>query len=157
MNKNYPKYLLINGKNRLTPADFLPQDKLYRGFVIDDLFIDNKINFKTIRFPDISCNWGRFSNPEDVRLRPNGENTDGCYSFTVESSRYKNIATPVHDPIDEKEYENYSHVEIRELYDGEDILSEPPRDRKRKGGKSRRQEYRKYISINVNIELDALE
>ena len=46
---------------------------------------------------------------------------------------------------------------MRELYDGEDILSEPPRDRKKRGGKSRRQKYRKYISINVTIELDALE
>ena len=106
MNKDYPKHLLINGRNRIAPADILLQDKLYRGFVIDDLTSDNKIYPNTIGFPDISCNWGRFSNPEDVRLRPNGKNTDGCYSFTVETSRYKNIATPVHDTINESEYEN---------------------------------------------------
>ncbi len=157
MNKDYPKHLLINGRNRLTPADFLPQDKLYRGFVIDDLHIDNKINFTTIRFPNTSCNWERFSNPEDVRLRPNGKITDGCYSFTVEASRYKNIATPVHDPINESEYENYSHVEIRALYDDEDILFEPPKDRKKRGSKSRRQKYRKYISMHITIEIYALE
>lgn len=157
MNKDYPKHLLINGRDRLTPSDFRPQDKLYRGFVIDDLTSDNKISPHTIRFPDISCNWDRFSNPEDVRLRPKDKDTDGCYSFTVKTSRYKKNATTVHDPIKEHEYENYSHVEIRELYDNEDILSEPPKYRKRKSGKSKRFSYRKNISLHAIIELEAIE
>ena len=157
MNNDYPQHLRINGRKLLSTENFQPHDKLYRGFGINDLSDNNSINVETIRFPDFSCNWGRYSYPEDVRIRKNGKSTDGCYSFNVKTSRYKKIATPVHDPIKDFEYENYSHVEVRELYGNEDILYEPPKYRKKKSSKKRRLEYRKNLSLNATIELEALD
>jgi len=100
-----------------------------------------------IRFPDFSCNWSRFSEARDVRLRKNGKSTDGCFSISVETSRYKCLATAVHDPISEHNYENYAHVEIRELTKDEDVYTEPPKGRKLKSQthKNRRLEYRQNI------------
>jgi len=111
---------------------------------------------ETIRFHDFSCNWDRFSNPEDIRFRQNGNKTDGCYSFTVLTSRYKSITTPVHDPIQNIEFPNYSHVEVRELFEGESILFEPPKNRKKKKSrKSKRLKYRQNILNNLIIELES--
>ena len=132
MNNDYPQHLRINGRKSRSPENFQPQDKLYHGFVFNDLADNNNINLDTIRFPDFSCNWGKFSNPEDVRIRENGKYSDCCYSFTVKTSQFKKIAISVHDPITEYEYENYSHVEVRELNENEDILFEPPKFRIRK-------------------------
>ena len=94
-----------------------------------------------------------------MRFRPYGKNTDGCYSITVEISRYRKIATPVHDPIQNQDYENYSHTEIRELEDGEDINIEPPKGRKKrnKTRQSLRLDYRHNILNNLKIELDAFQ
>jgi len=84
---------------------------------------------------------------------------DGCYSFTVAIARYKELATPVHDPITEADYENYAHVEVRELRLGESVYSEPPRGRKSssKGRKNLRMEYRQNIINNLKIELEIAE
>lgn len=40
------------------------------------------------------------------------------------------MATPVHDHREHDRYPNYSHVEVRELLDNEDIYFEPPKGRK---------------------------
>jgi hypothetical protein len=112
------------------------------------------IRIETIRFPDFSCNWSRFSLPSDVRYRLNGRPTDGAYAFTVEIARYKSIATPVHDPL-YSPMENYSHVEVRELLDGESVFSEPPRCRKKKkSGRARRLEYRQNLLNGLHVELE---
>ena len=156
MIKNYPQHLNINDRKRLPTTGFRSSDKLYRGFVKDDLEYDENIGLYSINFPDLSFNWGRFSNPEDIRFRPSGKMTDGCYSITVEITRYKKIATPVHDPIEENGYENYSHVEVRELYNGEDINTEPPKGRKRdsKGRKAKRLAYRQNMINKLEIEIE---
>lgn len=155
MHKKYPEHLLINNRKPLSPRDFHPFDKLFRGFDKDDIDEIGNIVAERIKFPDFSCNWERFSKPEDVRFRIYGRMTDGCYSFTVGTSRYKNIATPVHDPICDTEYENYSHIEVRVLRNNENIYFEPPKKRKLKS-KSRKLEYRQNIVNNLTIELDTL-
>jgi hypothetical protein len=153
----YPQNLKINGRKKLSTQEFIESDKLYHGFDLSDIDDDGLIGLNTIRFPDFSCNWGRFSFPKDIRYRVNGKMTDGCYSFTVVAARYKNIATPVHDPIDDKKNPNYSHVEVRELFDGEDIFFEPPKNRKARSatGKSQRLEYRFNLRNNLAIEIEA--
>jgi hypothetical protein len=57
---------------------------------------------------------------------------DGCYAIRVEVARYKSFATPVHEPLCGGETENYSHVEVRELYEGEPVTSVPPKKRKKR-------------------------
>ena len=149
--------LKICGRPKLSPEDFEVEDRLYVGFDNDDLDpATGDLIPERIRFPDFSCNWSQFSEPADVRLRPNGQETDGCYSFTVQVARYKEMATPVHDPICAPDYENYAHVEVRELRPGESIFSEPPRGRKSgsKGRKDLRLEYRQNILNNRTIEID---
>ncbi len=153
----YPDCLRIKGRKKLPTSEFLDNENLYHSYATDDLDDLERIKLETIRFPDFSCNWSRFSNPEHVRYRENGKMTDGCYSFTVEISRYKKIATPVHDPIDDKKYPNYAHVEIRELLPNEDILFEPPKNRysRAKTRKSLRLEYRQNLLNNIRIELES--
>lgn len=150
----YPKELLISGRKKLKTSDFKLTDSLFHGFTKKDLNDDDLLDLNTIRFPDFSCNWSRFSKPFHVRYRENGNKNDGCYSFTVDTSRYKNIATPVHDPI-LKPFENYSHVEVRLLKENEDIFSEPEKGRnmKSKTAKSKRLEYRQNIVNNLTIEI----
>lgn len=139
---------------RYSPSDFLTDDKLYRGFNRSDLVPDtDTLEVNSIGFPDFSCNWNRFSEPTDIRKRENAELTDGCYSFNVEIARYKNMATPCHDPIED----NYAHVEVRQLKEDESIYFEPPKERKLKSNnwcKSKRLEYRKNIINNLSIELE---
>ena len=149
--------LRIQGQPKLTPADFLLDERLYVAFDADDIDpVSADLIIERIRFPDFSCNWSRFSKPSDVRVRPGGRPDDGCYSFTVEVARYKELATTVHDPICEPTYENYAHVEIREVLPAESIYSEPPRDRKpsSKGRKRLRLEYRRNILNHRVIELE---
>jgi hypothetical protein len=136
------------------PADFLAEDKLYRGFRKNELDSMSKIQTDAIKFPNFSCNWGRFSKPEDIRERAGGRPTDGCFSFTVETSRYQNIATTCHDPLDN----NYSHTEVRQLLPNEDVFIEPPKARTLKQGWARhkRLEFRQNLVNNLTIELDAL-
>lgn len=152
---NYPKYLFINNRKKLPTTAFNDDDKLFRSFDKDDLDEDDKLKFETIRFPDFSCNWSRFSFPKDILFREKAKPTDGCYSFTVLTSRYKKMATPVHNPREHDKYPNYSHVEVRELFDSEDIYFEPPKGRKKKSGKSKRLEYRQNLLRYLNIEFDA--
>ena len=152
---NYPSDLRINGRKKLQSLEFKNLDFLYHGFCNSDYDINNNIKLENIRFPDFSCNWSKFSKPEYIRYRQNGKKTDGCYSFTVEIARFKGFATPVHDPIHDKHFPNYSHVEVRILYDGEDVLYEPPKNRKKKKSrKSKRLEYRQNILNNLLIEIE---
>src|SRR5260370_9644935 len=137
--------LRIRGRRKLEPRDFVSGDRLYVAFDRDDVDPSTgDLIPERIRFPDFSCNWSLFSEPADVRVRPNGQADDGCYSFTVAVARYKELATTVHDPISEKDYENYAHVEVRELRPGESIYWEPPRGRESssKARKNLRIEYR---------------
>ena len=150
----YPKNLLINGRIKLPSSAFQNDDKLFRAFDKDDLDEDENIKLETIRFPDISCNWSLFSIAEDIKHRKNGRKTDGCYSFSVLVSRYKKMTTPVHDPISDAVYPNYAHVEVRVLYDGEDVLFEPPKGRELKP-KSQKLAYRQNIRNFLQIECRA--
>ncbi len=156
MRDNYPDCLRIKGRKKLLNNEFNEADKLFHAFDNEDLDELYNIRIETIRFPDFSCNWSKFSKPEHIRHRRNGNIKDGCYSFTVKTSRYKKLATPVHDPLNDKDYPNYAHAEVRELLEGEDIFYEPPKGRKKdsKRAKSIRREYRQNISNNLNVELE---
>lgn len=149
-----PEHLRINGREKLPANAFMRDHKLYRGFCSDDYNESENLDINSISFPDISCNWELFSSPEDIKFRKNGRLTDGCYNVTVETAQYKGIATPVHNPLIDDDYENYSHVEIRELYEEETIGFEPPRKRKKKNPKykQRRMEYRYNMVKELNIE-----
>ena len=154
---NYSSDLRINGRKKLPNSEFRNSDCLYHGFDNSDYDINNNIILENIRFSDFFCNWSSFSKPEYLCYRQNGKITDGCYSFTVEIARFKGFATPVHDPINDKHFPNYFYVEVRILYDGEDILYEPSRNRKSgksKIKKSKRMEYRQNILNNLIIEIE---
>lgn len=138
---------------KFTPSDFEPHQKLYRGFDLEDFPPDTeKLYLNSIDFPDLSCNWSRFSDPSSVRERPNANKTDGCYSFTVRDARYKKIATPCHDPDDD----NYSHTEVRQLKKDESVDCEPPKNRRLKSAwaSKDRAEYRQNIINELVIELE---
>jgi hypothetical protein len=140
---------------KYTPEDYLSKDRLFRGFKKADLNEgSDRIELNAISFPDFSCNWSRFSEPKDIRIRENGRPTDGCFSFSVETSRFNDMATPCHDPLPE----NYSHTEIRQLKQDEPITFEPPKKRKLESnnwGKTKRQLYRQNIINHLKIELEA--
>jgi len=129
------------------PADFRLTERLYRGFRSADTDRESgEIRVNSIRFPDFSCNWDRFSRPQDIRQRKGGLKTDGCYAFSVEASRFRDMATPCHDPL----RGNYSHVEVRQLLPAEDVNYVPPKGRKlsrqeQGWSNSRKLEYRQNI------------
>lgn len=150
----YPKNLQIRGRQKLPSSSFKSEDLLFHSFDKDDLDEEGHIKVETIKFPDFSCNWSLFSVAKDIKYRKNSHKTDGCYSFTVQASRYKNMATPVHDPISDPDYPNYAHVEVRALRAGEDDLFEPPKKRKLTESKSKKLEYRKNIQNRLQIEFD---
>lgn len=149
-----------DGRPTLDYAAFNLSDKLYRGFVEADLDENGRIKFDSLRLPDLSCNWDRFSRPHDVRLRVASQgrtcDEDGCYSITVAEVHYGNFATVVHEPLCAQPPENYSHVEIRELFDGEDKSIAPPRNRPKKGRKQLRHNWRANIVNTMTIELAPL-
>jgi hypothetical protein len=137
-------------QHKYNPSDFGLSDRLFRGFRKNDLDKESgEILANSIRFPDFSCNWERFSAPEYVKRRNNGLETDGCYAFTVEVSRYKDMATPCHDPNPKNDPENYAHVEVRQLDQGESVLEAPPHGRPKMWSKSMRFEYRQNIVYNL--------
>ncbi len=90
--------LLCKGRAVLGPLEFDGSDRLYRGFKAQHL-LNGELDVNTLRLPDLSCNWARFSVPGDVRLRFGGTASDGCYSFTVEEARFEGFANVFHDPI----------------------------------------------------------
>ena len=104
---------------KFSPSDYLAGERLYRGFSKADLCEETgTIQLNAIKFPDFSCNWGRFSKPKSVRYRKKGKNFEGCFSFTVENACFQCMATPCHDPL----LKNYSHTEIRQLMQNEPII-----------------------------------
>lgn len=156
MNERQPDHLRIKDRKKLSPEDFADDDRLLRRYILDDMDDRDEIDINSIRFPNVSCNWSRFSFPADVQFLPYARVSDGCYSFTVVTARFCDIATPVHDPVSEPDYENYAHVEIRELLDEEDVFTEPPQGRKKKRKeKARRAEWRRHIVQNLTIETEA--
>ena len=136
------------------PAKFRPDDLLYRDFAVDELDDDGNLDVNTLRIPDMSCNWGRFSKPRDILYRPRGSLTNGCYSLTVATVRFKVFATACHDPICGERPQNYSHIEVRELYEGESVTSEPEKGRKKRR-KALRGEWKTNIINNLNTRIEA--
>ena len=136
------------------PSDFQPLESIFHGFRLSDLEQQSEeIMANSIRFPDFSCNWERFSKPQNVKKRTGGRKTDGCYAFTIETARYKNMETTCHDPYPESDPRNYSHIEVRQLLPTESIYEEPPKGRKLKKqiegwSLSQRLEYRQNIAYN---------
>lgn len=150
----YPKRLRVNGRKKLPTSSFQNYHKLYRSFELEHLDENDEIKLERVKFPDISCNWSEHSEPEDISFIENTKPTDGCYSFTVQTARFERIATPVHDPRDEIRFQNYAHVEVRVLKEGEDIDSEPPRKR-RLNSPRKKIAYRQNIINCLNIEFEA--
>jgi hypothetical protein len=138
------------------PADFLTEQKLYIGYRKADINDgSDSIELNFFRFPDFSCQWERFSKPENVRLRENGLPTDGCISIKVENAQYEKMATPCHDPNPTI----YAHTEIRQLKENEPLTFEPPKCRKLSShnwSKTQKREYRQHLVHSHNVEIEAL-
>jgi len=150
--------LAIRGRTALSPADFKPVDRLFRGFSLADLDDNGIVDVASFEPRDLSCNWDRFSIPSDTHHRPGGRDADGCNSLRVETVQFRDLATPCHDPIQEPAYENYAHVEIRWLNAGETIDSTPPHGRspnKGKTAKAMRLEWRTNAVRNLKFEIQA--
>lgn len=159
MTSNYPDHLLCKDRQKLDVSEFDSGSKFYRGFSKNDLDEDGEIKTETLQAPDLSCNWERFSEPEDVRYRENGSLEDGCFQFGIAEVRFQNMANPVHDPLCSGEVENYSHCELRSLKNGEGFSFEPPKKRNRSSGKiakKRRFEWRSNLRIKLTIVLQPL-
>lgn len=150
-----PDHLKIN--DRQEDQTFTPTCKLYRAFRRDEFdTLENTILLESIRFPDFSTNWDRYSAAEDIKYRRNGRDTDGCYSFTVATAQHKDIAKPVHEPIDDPEFSNYAHVEVRVCKVGDlpDVL--PAKGRKL-NSKTKKLEYRQNLANHAAVEFMATE
>ena len=66
-----PEHLHING--RTEDQSFTEDDQLYRSYTFEEYdFLEDLIKTETVKFPDFSCNWNRYSEPVDVRYRLNG-------------------------------------------------------------------------------------
>ncbi|MBF0458802.1 MAG: hypothetical protein HQK99_13010 [Nitrospirae bacterium] len=147
---------MANGEHlpKYTPSDYNPDEKLYRGYQLEHVHeVSKTIKLGTVSFPDFSCNWSRFSQPADVKKREGGLMTDGCFSFTVETARFEEMATPCHDMLDN----NYSHTEVRQLTKDEPITYEPPKKRKLKSfnwSRDNKGRYRQHIINNITIEFE---
>lgn len=159
----HPLCLWCWGRKKLPCSVFLSTDKLYVGYRLSDLDERGRLKLETIRSPNFSCNWSRFSKPRHVKCRKNGLSTDGCFSFTVEMARFQNHANPVHDPIPfsfaKQQLPNFSHVEVRELKIGEDFNFEPPKKRnvsKNRDFRIRQAEFRNNIRDRCIFEITAL-
>ncbi|WP_167884820.1 hypothetical protein [Leptospira fluminis] len=141
----------------MSSASIRSWECLYRSFKSSDLDENKKIKLETIKFPDISCNWSRFSYPWDIWYRRNGSLKDGCYSFSIKTARFKKIANPVHDPLKktDDQIENYSHIEIRVMEEGKDFDFEPPKNKKLNSDK-KKLEYRQNIQKRLRIKFNAL-
>lgn len=150
-----PKHLRLNG--RVEDQHFKLTDKLYRSFDLDDYDeTEDTIKTESIRRSDLSCNWDKYSIPSDIQYIENGSPYAGCYSLTVEVSKYKNIAMPVHVPREHDIYPNYSHAEIRAcLATEEDAKKEGIPHGGRKFRKSMQLDYRQNIANKSIIEFMA--
>jgi hypothetical protein len=134
----------------------LESDTLYLGYRLANIDAkDGQVTTATLRLPDLSCNWGRFSLPEDVKVRERGLPTDGCMSISVEDVRYQDYATTVHDPICGSPIENYSHCELRTVQEGSDTSVEPPQNGSKRAKKDRLA-WRRHVRNRLKIEIEAV-
>lgn len=124
-----PQHLFRNGRE--TVQSFELSDLLYRGFSLDEYdAAADSLRVECVWSPDFSCDWSRYSEPTDIKFRKNGKDTDGCYAFSVEIAHYEKLAKAVHDPIDDAEYPNFAHVEVRATRTTDDESTIPPKGRK---------------------------
>lgn len=139
---------------KFTPSEYSVTDRLYRSYRLSELNEGmGTLELNAISLPDYSCNWSRFSKPEEVIERIGARPTDGCFSFSVETAQYENMATPCHDPIPE----NYSHTEVRQLKEDEPLSFEPPKKRKLSShnwNRTKRRNYRQNIVNNMTVEFE---
>jgi hypothetical protein len=167
------KLILVNNsflarflRYKFLPTDFLPQEKLYRGYKKADLCEETgMLEGNHFTFPKkggISCDWSRFAKLIDIRKRRKDAKQEGCYSFTVENARYNGKASTCHDPNPKLNPKNYAHMEIRQLRKNDDPFYEPPQNCKRLEkavdgwSKSIRLAYREHISRCLTIEIESL-
>ena len=123
-----PERLQIRGRPTLT--DFQDDERFFREYALADLDEHGMLSPGAVWAPDFSVNWSRFSRPSDVFLRPNSSPEAGCYSFSVLDARADGLGYPVHEPVEEGDYENYAHVEIRAAYQDANAGCVPPKRRK---------------------------
>jgi hypothetical protein len=150
--------LAIRERRTISNAEFSALDRLHRGFSLADIDDNGNIDVASFESRDLSCHWDRYAIPSDIRHRLGGRQSDGCYSITVETARFRELATPCHDPIEQLAYENYAHVEIRWLNPGESVEFTPPHGRKNRSGKSAKADrlaWRSNAVRHLRIELDA--
>jgi len=150
--KGFPDRLKMRNRNHCKAEDFKDCHRFFRAFQIRDLDENGNIKLETIKFPDLSCNWSMFSKPQDIWYKENSSINDGCYSFSVKTSKFNNLATPVHDPLDN----NYSHTEVRIVKQGANANEKlyPPKGQKL-NNKTKKLEYRTYIRNHLKIHLVA--
>lgn len=158
VNSNLPERLKINNRKILSIENFEDTEKLYHGYLNNELDENGYLKLETLRFPDFSCNWSKFSRPYDIWYRmPNFSKDEGCWYITVAHAKFENIALPVHDPIDGKTKEaneNYSHTELRATRTTDRLNEEPPRNRRINNSK-KKLEYRTHIRKNCKVCLFA--
>lgn len=137
---------------------FEPKDKLYRYFHLDQLDQDGTYGIQVFAIPDMSCNWDRFSDPEDVFLLPQSKDTGGCFAVSVEDARFGGKFGVVHDPVcdDVSQSDNYAHTEVRMLNEAdiEALEAHTPIDPRRKyksKSKQKKLEWRTHMSEKVKI------
>ena len=150
-----PPPLACNGRDKESIDSFKESDLLYVGYRLANVDPkDGRLSTDSIRLPDWSCNWDRFSRPEDVRARERGLVTDGCLSISICDIRYREYATAVHDPICNQPLENYSHCEVRTVQQGVNVHTEPPRNGSKRG-KQDRLAWRRHVRNKLQIVIEA--
>lgn len=160
---DWKQRLAFNGRAKLACTAFSETDRLFRGFRKAELDphtgqLDIDSLSASLKLPDLSCNWDRYSHPEDVRFRKPGCEREGCYSFTVAAVRFESYANAIHDPTTVEGTENYAHVEIRPLRELDTFEVEIPHGQTLKDNKSAkkiRQRWRTNIANNHRVECDA--
>lgn len=123
-----PRYLHRNGCE--DDQEFTCSCILFRSCQIDDFEGEDKnkpfskLKTDRIKLNGLSCNWDKYSEPEDLVYRKNGSPLDGCFaipvSIIIEEQQYTNgkfgpIAKPVHCPDDDELTPNFAHAEIRAI------------------------------------------
>jgi hypothetical protein len=150
-NKQIPQKLIQGHRNPLDVKNFKNNHRLYRSFQLKDIDSDGNVSIATIKFPDLSCNWSTLSSPTDIWYKPNGSINDGCYSFSVKDSKFKDLATPVHFPLSK----NYSHTEVRAIKETASVDEKINPPQKNNMSKTKKLEYRAHICGHLKIHLTA--
>ncbi len=146
--------LACSGRTALKRSEFLNEDQLLLSFRQQQLDSEGVFKPELFQLPDISCNWRRFSEPIDVRFRENGRQTDGCAAIFVRDVCLDDFAVAVHDPLCNRQIENYSHCEIRLNPGGLGVDEEPPQ-KLGKGQRAKRNAWGKNLILNSKILIPA--